>query len=330
MMTPLLSRHARTQDSIKCTARLTRLICDGEQHLPPSAIPGSTEKAEIRKRHQEQAFPAAEAILERLPQPQRRAMEVARLKGASSILTTLPIAEHGFYFECKSDLFDMVHLRYCWPITNLPSTCPCGAQYSLSHSQICKLAGFVKMRHDDATDFLAKCMKEVRNDEEVEPQLLSLTGETFRHRSTNRQPDAHADLRVQGFWSDSQNAFFDTRVFYPHANSYQTKSLASLFKSFENAKKWEYVERVTEVEHGSFTPLVFSSCGRCWSRSHHRHQAHRFTSCCQAERIIQQDYLLDAVQPCVLARALSNTLFTWIKIHSSPCQRICSGRPCVH
>ena len=44
-------------------------------------------------------------------------------------------------------------------------------------------------------------------------------------------------------------------------NRYQTKSLASLFKSFENAKKREYVERVTEVEHGSFTPLVFSSCG---------------------------------------------------------------------
>ena len=228
----------------------------------PSAIPGSTEKAEIRKRHQEQAFAAAEAIQERLPQPQRRAMEVARLKGASSILTTLPIAEHGFYFECKSDFFDMVHSRYCWPITNLPSTCPCGAQYSLNHSQICKLAGFVNMRHDDATDFLAKCVKEVRNDVEVEPQLLSLTGETFRHRSTNRQPDARADLRVRGFWSDSQNAFFDTRVFYPHANSYQSKSLlASLFKSFENAKKREYVERVTEVEHGSFTPLVFSSCG---------------------------------------------------------------------
>ena len=258
---PIAESPRKNADSIKCTARLTRLICDGEQHLPPSAIPGSTEKAEIRKRHQEQAFAAAEAIQERLPQPQRRAMEVARLKGASSILTTLPIAEHGFYFECKSDFFDMVHLRYCWPITNLPSTCPCGAQYSLNHSQICKLAGFVNMRHDDVTDFLAKCVKEVRNDVEVEPQLLSLTGETFRHRSANRQPDARADLRVRGFWSDSQNAFFDTRVFYPHANSYQTKSLASLFKSFENAKKREYVERVTEVEHGSFTPLVFSSCG---------------------------------------------------------------------
>ena len=134
---PIAESPRKNADSIKCTARLTRLICDGEQHLPPSAIPGSTEKAEIRKRHQEQAFAAAEAIQERLPQPQRRAMEVARLKGASSILTTLPIAEHGFYFECKSDFFDMVHLWYCWPITNLPSTCSCGAQHSLNHSQIC-------------------------------------------------------------------------------------------------------------------------------------------------------------------------------------------------
>ena len=72
-------------------------------------------------------------------------------------------------------------------------------------------------------DFLAKCVKEVRNDVELEPQLLSLTGETFRHRSANRQPDARADLRVRGFWSDSQNAFFDTRVFYPHANGIPTR-----------------------------------------------------------------------------------------------------------
>ena len=258
---PVAESQRKHTDSIECTATLTGLICAGEQHFPPSGIPGSAVKAKIRKRHQEQALSAAKAIQERLPPPQRRAMEVARMKGASSIFTALPIAEHGFFLECKSDFIDVVHLRYCWPIANLPSTCPCGAQFSLNHSQICKLAGFVNMRHDDATDFLAKCVKEVRNDVELEPQLLPLTGETLRHRSANRQPDARADLRVRGFWTDSQNAFFDTRVFYPHANSYQTKSLASLFKSFENAKKREYVERVTEVEHGSFTPLVFSSCG---------------------------------------------------------------------
>ena len=117
------------------------------------------------------------------------------------------------------------------------------------------------MRHDDTTDFLAKCLREVHNDVEVEPPLLPLSGETFRCRSTNIQPDARADIRVRGFWTDSRNAFFDTRVFYPHAQSYQSRTLPSLFRAFEAEKKREYGERIVEVEHGSFTPLVFSSCG---------------------------------------------------------------------
>ena len=50
------------------------------------------------------------------------------------------------------------------------------------------------------------------------------------------------------------------RVFYrPQAQSYQSRSLPSLFRTFaENEKKRE---RITEVEHGNFTPMVFSACG---------------------------------------------------------------------
>ena len=91
--------------------------------------------------------------------------------------------------------------------------------------------------------------------------MYGTTGETFRHRSANTKSDARADIRVRGFWTDSQNAFFHTRVFYPHAPSYRNRNLSSLFKSFESAKKREYAERITQIEHGSFTPLVFSSCG---------------------------------------------------------------------
>ena len=104
-------------------------------------------------------------------------------------------------------------------------------------------------------------MKEVFNDVELEPQLLPLTGETLRHQTANIDSDARADIRVRGFWTDSRNAFFDTRVFYPHASSYRTKNLPSLYRKFEADKKREYSERINSVEHGSFTPLVFSACG---------------------------------------------------------------------
>ena len=102
---------------------------------------------------------------------------------------------------------------------------------------------------------------EVHHDVEVELQLQPLTGGTFRHQLANTEPDARADIRVRGFWTDSRNAIFDTRVFYPNAPSYRSKSLQSLYRRFEGDKKREYGERVHEIEHGSFTPLVFSSCG---------------------------------------------------------------------
>ena len=44
-------------------------------------------------------------------------------------------------------------------------------------------------------------------------------------------------------------------------SSYRARSLPSLYRWFEGEKKREYGERINEVEHGSFTPLVFSSCG---------------------------------------------------------------------
>ena len=117
----------------------------------------------------------------------------------------------------------------------------------MDHAQICKLSGFIHMRHDDPTVFLASCMKEVHK---VEPKLQPLTGETFRHRTANTDPDARADIRVRGFWTQGNNAFFDTRVFYPYARSYQSKPLKSLFQKMEEEKKREYGERIKEDDHG--------------------------------------------------------------------------------
>ena len=45
------------------------------------------------------------------------------------------------------------------------------------HAQICKLSGFIHMRHDEVTNFLASCMKEIHNDVEVEPTLQPITGD---------------------------------------------------------------------------------------------------------------------------------------------------------
>ena len=54
---------------------------------------------------------------------------------------------------------------------------------------------------------------------------------------------------------------FDVRVFNPYAPSNKCSSLVSTYKKHEREKKRAYGQRVREVEHASFSPLVFSLTG---------------------------------------------------------------------
>ena len=58
-------------------------------------------------------------------------------------------------------------------------------------------------------------------------------------------------------------AFFDIRVFNPFAKSHlnSNQTLDAVFRKQEAQKKRSYNQRVIEVEHGSFTPVVTSSYG---------------------------------------------------------------------
>ena len=66
------------------------------------------------------------------------------------------------------------------------------------------------------------------------------------------------DVSVRGFWQRGQRAFFDFRVFNPFAKIHLNQKLDTAFSSNENEKKPHYNQRIIEVEHGSFSPLVFS------------------------------------------------------------------------
>ena len=66
-----------------------------------------------------------------------------------------------------------------------------------------------------------------------------------------------------GFLGESRHecAFFDVRVFYPHARSHRHRSLPQIYRSQEQEKCWQYEERILNVERGIFTLLVFSATG---------------------------------------------------------------------
>ncbi len=117
------------------------------------------------------------------------------------------------------------------------------------------------MRHDELRDLLAGEMRQIFKDVETEPRLSPLSGETLYPRSAISTDDARFDIRARGFWCRQRNAFFDIRVFYPHASSYLHRSIPAMCLSLEKSKKREYNDRVLQVEHATFTPLVFASTG---------------------------------------------------------------------
>ena len=58
-----------------------------------------------------------------------------------------------------------------------------------------------------------------------------------------------------------ERMFLDVRVFNPFVHSNAQGSLAAMYRRREQEKAHRYDQRVREVEHSSFTPLVFSCSG---------------------------------------------------------------------
>ena len=173
----------------------------------------------------------------------------------------MPIREHGFYLS-KQEFWDSIRTRYGITLTRLPSKCvACGVPFNAEHAFSCKNGGFVTIRHNEIRDFTAEVLREICQNVEVEPLLTPLTGEYFQYRTANTDEYARLDVSARGVWTRGSKAFFDVRVFNPLAPSYRSQSLSSAHKSNENEKKRKYRERIQNVEHGSFTPLVFTSFG---------------------------------------------------------------------
>ena len=101
----------------------------------------------------------------------------------------------------------------------------------------------------------------VTHDVEAEPMLQPVTNKNGYQKTANLQHDARLDVRARGFRRDGQNAFFDVRVTNPNNVSQQNSTLKAVLRKHELEKKRLYNRRVMEVEHGSFTPLVFTTTG---------------------------------------------------------------------
>ena len=100
----------------------------------------------------------------------------------------------------------------------------------------------------------------VCSDVEIEPVLQDISGEHL-NRGSNKAQDARLDIHARGFWERHRSAFFDVRVCHPNAVSYRDLEPQQIYRIHENEKKRLYSERVLDIEHGTFTPLVFTTTG---------------------------------------------------------------------
>ena len=110
-------------------------------------------------------------------------------------------------------------------------------------------------------DFEAQLLKSICNDVETEPKLQPVNNRTNFSASANISAEARLDVRARGFWRPGQNAFFDVRITNETCDSQFTSTVKSILRKHENEKKREYNQRVIEIEHGTFTPLVYTTSG---------------------------------------------------------------------
>jgi hypothetical protein len=97
-------------------------------------------------------------------------MDLAQEKGASSWLSALPREEFGFTLH-KGAFRDALALRYGWPPSNTPTSCACGASFTVEHALSCPKGGFPIIRHNEVRDLTANLMSEVCHDVRIEPDL---------------------------------------------------------------------------------------------------------------------------------------------------------------
>ena len=243
------------------TSKLTTAIKEQREELPVEFERSvQDDKQEVKMLRSSFYEEQLKDLKEKASEESLRAIEVSLEKGASSWLTTLPLSDHDYHLT-KREFWDSVKLRYSWPLTNLPSRCACGEQFSVEHGLKCLKGGFITQRHNELRDLTGDLLAEVCKDVTIEPPLEPLTGELLKYKTAKTEDDAHPDVSARGFWIRGQRAFFDIKVFSPTAPSYRTKSLQQCYLECENTKRRNYSERIIEVEHGSFTPLVFSCHG---------------------------------------------------------------------
>ena len=168
---PILSEIVREhfQSSKKITAPLVTIMILQGDTLPDDSYAKTLKLKEKTKREEKLKIKAA-AIEQFLSPAELRAVSDAKDPGASNWLSAVPLEEYNFVLN-KKEFRDAMNLRYGKVLKGLPSKCPCGQSFNMTHALNCKTGGLITIRHNTVRDFEAQLLTEMCSDVEIEPPL---------------------------------------------------------------------------------------------------------------------------------------------------------------
>ena len=117
-------------------------------------------KAKLRSQQRSDIAKEADALKPTLPKAKQMAMEQASEKGASSWLTTIPLARYGFNVR-KQAFRGAMCLRFGATPAKPASHHPCGQPFSVSHVLSCPKAAMPSIHHNAIRDVTTQLLTEV-------------------------------------------------------------------------------------------------------------------------------------------------------------------------
>ena len=170
------------------------------------------------------------------------------------------LKKYNFSFN-KSEFEDGLHLRYGWEPPKTPYTCPCGQPFTLTYSLHCPKGGYTHLRNNKIRDTFATLLDEVCHDVEIDPKIQSLESENFHNKTTTTEDDARLNIKANGLWGGRfSRTIFDVKILNPHAKPCP-KTISEDYKYHGSVKTLKYQQRILDVGHISFVPLIFACTG---------------------------------------------------------------------
>ena len=154
---------AEYESSIKATCQLTNAIFSQQQILKIDEEAQQDTMKEVEQKKDAWSKALHDRIRSEASESQAKIIDLASEKGASSWLTSLPLAKYGFALN-KQMFQDGICLRYNFALKLVARTCVCGELYTVNHRMTCKKGGYVILRHNSLRDLFAEILEEVCSD----------------------------------------------------------------------------------------------------------------------------------------------------------------------